>query len=577
MNIEQIALDRFLDNYNKVQRVLLIKSPTIKYETLDIKAHKKSGYMTYPPIEITTLAATLREKLPDIDVKLYDAEYETLVSLYKGKKLENILENSIKEELENFKPDLVGISINFSVAKANGLEILNMVKNYKKNILTVFGGVHSTFDFQDLMDKGADMVFLREADNTFPNFIKYAKNRKLFDAGINGFVYKLDNEIKKIEYVAPPTFEDLPTPAWDMIDLPNYYKVSSLSLVKNEKGASQPSAIIQTLRGCVAKCTFCSVRNFNGIGIRTRKVKDVVDEIELFVNEYEIKFIEVVDDDFTADVPRAIEICKEIIKRKLDITWSLDNGIRLGTITEELAENLVASKCAMISIGIESGNKEILHRIKKPITLPILYKKMKMMAQYPEIYIKANFIVGFPFENYNQLQDTFKVASELDFDWSIFSIYSPLIGTDAMNQYDESTQQKISNNESNFGSIEFVPDGFKSKSDFENSVYLNNLRCNFVNNPNLTGRRNGVERAVKDFERVITTTDKTHAVALYLLSKMSDQIGAEKAKQYKKDYLKILKDSEKWNYFFDELGLKDTPIPEKDFSFKEFRAGREMD
>ena len=577
MNIEKIALDRFLDNYNKVQRVLLIKSPTLKYDTLDIKAHKKSGYMTYPPIEITTLAATLREKLPDIDIKLYDAEYETLVSLYKGKKLENILENSIKEELENFKPDLVGISINFSVAKANGLEILNMVKNYKKNILTVFGGVHSTFDFQDLMDKGADMVFLREADNTFPDFIKYAKNRKLFDAGINGFVYKLDNEIKKIEYVAPPKFEDLPTPAWDMIDLPNYYKVSSLCLVKNETGASQPSAIIQTLRGCVAKCTFCSVRNFNGFGVRTRRVKDVVDEIELFVNEYGIKFIEVVDDDFTADVPRAIEICKEIIKRKLDVTWSLDNGIRLGTITEELAENLVASKCAMISIGIESGNKEILHRIKKPITLPILYKKMKMMAHYPEIYIKANFIVGFPFENYNQLQDTFKVASELDFDWSIFSIYSPLIGTDAMNQYDESTQQKIANNESNFGSIEFVPDGFKSKSDFENSVYLNNLRCNFVNNPNLNGRRNGVERAIKDFERVITTTDKTHAVALYLLSKMSDQIGAEKAKQYKKDYLKILRDSEKWNYFFDELGLKDTPIQKKDFSFEEFRAGREMD
>jgi hypothetical protein len=146
-----------------------------------------------------------------------------------------------------------------------------------------------------------------------------------------------------------------------------------------------------------------------------------------------------------------------------------------------------------------------------------------------------------------------------------------------MNQYDESTQQKIANNESNFGSIEFIPDGFKSKSDFENSVYLNNLRCNFVNNPNLTGRRNGVERAIKDFERVITTTDKTHAVALYLLSKMSDQIGAEKAKQYKKDYLKILRDSTKWNYFFDELGLKDTPIQKKDFSFEEFRAGREMD
>ena len=577
MEIDKNSLDRFLDNYRKIQRVLLIKSPTLKYETLDVKAHKESGYMTYPPIEITTLAATLREKLPDIDLKLYDAEYETLVSLYKGKKLENILENSIKDELEKFKPDLAGISINFSVAKANGLEILNLVKNYEKKILTVFGGVHSTFDFQDLMDRGADMVFLREADNTFPDFIRYAKDRKEFNSGVNGFAYKLDNEIKKIEYVAPPKFEDLPMPAWDMIDTANYYKISSLCLVKNELGVSEPSAIIQTLRGCVARCTFCSVRNFNGFGVRTRKVKDVVDEIELFVNKYGIKFIEVVDDDFTADVPRAIAICKEIIKRKLDITWSLDNGIRLGTITEELAENLVASKCSLISIGIESGNKEILQRIKKPITLPILYKKMEMMAQYPEIYIKANFIVGFPFENYSQLQDTFKVASELDFDWSIFSIYSPLIGTDAMNQFDESTQQKIANNESNFGSIEFVPDGFKSKSDFENVVYLNNLKCNFVHNPNLEGRRYGVERAIRDFKRILTGVDKNHALALYFLSKMGNEVGAEKAKQYEEDYLKILKKSNKWSYFFDELGLRGTPIHKEKFAFKEFKAGREMD
>ena len=75
------------------------------------------------------------------------------------------------------------------------------------------------------------------------------------------------------------------------------------------------------------------------------------------------------DDDFTADVKRAIAICKEITKRKLDITWSLDNGIRLLTISEELAENLVASGCRMISVGVESGNKEILHKIKKPLTL----------------------------------------------------------------------------------------------------------------------------------------------------------------------------------------------------------------
>jgi radical SAM superfamily enzyme YgiQ (UPF0313 family) len=171
-------------------------------------------------------------------------------------------------------------------------------------------------------------------------------------------------------------FENLPIPAWDLVDTGNYHTVSKLCVLKNVLDEIAPTAIVQTLRGCVARCTFCSVRNFNGLGIRARTTKDVVDEIELLVKDYGVKYLEVVDDDFTADLKRAIAICKEITKRKLDITWSLDNGIRLLTISEELAENLVASGCRMISVGVESGNKEILHQIKKPLTLPGLYNLM---------------------------------------------------------------------------------------------------------------------------------------------------------------------------------------------------------
>ena len=60
--INKENLDLFLNNYNKISKVLLIKSPTINFKTINVKVHKESGYMTYPPIEITTLAATIRKK-----------------------------------------------------------------------------------------------------------------------------------------------------------------------------------------------------------------------------------------------------------------------------------------------------------------------------------------------------------------------------------------------------------------------------------------------------------------------------------------------------------------------------------
>ena len=89
--IDKENLDLFLNNYNKISKVLLIKSPTINFKTINVKVHKESGYMTYPPIEITTLAATIRQKLPNVDLKLLDAEYDILVNLSENKDKKNIL------------------------------------------------------------------------------------------------------------------------------------------------------------------------------------------------------------------------------------------------------------------------------------------------------------------------------------------------------------------------------------------------------------------------------------------------------------------------------------------------------
>ena len=570
-------IDDFLRDFSKINKVLLIRVPSINYKTFNIEHQKKTGYMTYQPISITTLAATLREKLPNLDIKLVDLEYETLKKMFDTEIKDNILENTVKKEINDFKPDLVGLSVVFSVGITNGISIMKTIKSINKKIMVVFGGVHCTFDFERIIREGSDMVFLKEADTTFPAFIEYVRGKINFNEDIHGFAIKNKNGFKKIEYTKYPDFKNLPMPAWDMIDTGNYHKVSQVCGLKNVIDEKGPTAIVQTLRGCVARCTFCSVRNFNGFGIRTRTTKDAVDEIEYLVKSYGVKYIEIVDDDFTADLKRAIEICKEIVRRKINITWSLDNGIRLLTITDELAENLVSSGCRLISVGVESGDKEILHKIKKPLTLPGLYKKMEMMNKYPEIYVKGNFIVGFPFENYQQLQNSYKVASELDFDWIIFSIYSPLIGTDSINYMDKETQSEIRYNETNYGTTDFIPDGYKSINEFNNEVYLKNLEYNFHKNPNFLGKRLGYKRAIKDFKRILDGTDTEHALAMYCLSKLDFIIGKKEAHDYHKKSLEIIKRDKKWQYFFHKLGIIYSLKSEREFVFPDFKSGRELD
>ena len=157
----------------RINKILLIRVPSVNYETFDIQRQKKTGYMTYQPISITTLAATLRNQLPHVELKLFDAEYETLKKMFHNNKKENILKETVEKVIKEFKPDLVGLSVVFSVGINNGFKIMQMINNINRKIMVSFGGIHCTFDYESIIKKGADMVFLKEADHTFPAFIKY--------------------------------------------------------------------------------------------------------------------------------------------------------------------------------------------------------------------------------------------------------------------------------------------------------------------------------------------------------------------------------------------------------------------
>ena len=56
---------------------------------------------------------------------------------------------------------------------------------------------------------------------------------------------------------------------------------------------------MQTVRGCIARCSFCAVRSFNGLGVRMHSSSRVLKEIDLLYNKFGIKHVDFVDDDFT--------------------------------------------------------------------------------------------------------------------------------------------------------------------------------------------------------------------------------------------------------------------------------------
>src|SRR6202158_1551264 len=90
------------------------------------------------------------------------------------------------------------------------------------------------------------------------------------------------------------------------IDLPRYQR----------HGATIP---IQTKRGCVYKCVYCTYRNVEGWGYRTRDPELVADEIEELKIEAGVQHFDFVDSTFNSPPGHAIQVCEAITRRRLGV------------------------------------------------------------------------------------------------------------------------------------------------------------------------------------------------------------------------------------------------------------------
>jgi len=150
--------------------------------------------------------------------------------------------------------------------------------------------------------------------------------------------------------------------------------------------------------------------------------------MELLHKKHGIQEFHFEDDNFTANKPHALSICREIRRRKLNIVWACPNGVRINCLDQELLEEMKASGCYLLAFGIESGSQRILNRANKNLKLSLVPKIIKM-AKKIGIQTWGFFIIGLPGETANSAEKTIKFARELPLDRAQFCKFVPLPGT----------------------------------------------------------------------------------------------------------------------------------------------------
>ena len=195
--------------------------------------------------------------------------------------------------------------------------------------------------------------------------------------------------------------DNLGFPPWDLFNLENYW---SLDYAHGPLTSNKYLPLL-TSRGCPYPCTFCVVPETNEKKWRARSATNVVDEIEWCVKSFGVYEYHLEDLNPTINKRRIKEISKEIIKRKLKISWKIASGTKAETMDKETIVWMALSGCTYISISPESGSNNIMEKIGKPFPHEKVLNLVSIMHKCG-ISTQACFVLGYPGETDEDLSKT---------------------------------------------------------------------------------------------------------------------------------------------------------------------------
>ncbi|NMC08523.1 MAG: radical SAM protein [Candidatus Lokiarchaeota archaeon] len=181
-----------------------------------------------------------------------------------------------------------------------------------------------------------------------------------------------------------------------------------------------------TQRGCAFDCSFCASPKIHSYKVRSLPVSQVIDEIKDVIVKHKIEHVNFRDSNFTMNRGRTIEICTELIRQDVRVTWNCETRVNL--VDPLLLKIMKAAGCSKISFGVESGSPRILRKIDKKVTLDQIKDAFKWCKQVG-IMTQAFFMVGFPTENAADIHATMALIDHIKPDFLFVSVVVPLPGT----------------------------------------------------------------------------------------------------------------------------------------------------
>ena len=359
----------------------------------------------WPPAWAAYLAGALRGAGYD-DVHFIDAMTD------------HVDDAALEARIRELKPDVVGTTaITPSIYKAE--ETLKIAKKVSPAIITMLGGVHATFMFKQVLTEAPwiDVIVRGEGEEILLELVRAIDDGRwpLARHAIEGLAFLDGADI--IATKAAPTVKDLEKikPDWGILEWGKYIYIPLGKRV----------AIPNMARGCPFTCSFCSQWKF-WRDYRIRDPKAVVDEIEGLVNDHDVGFFILADEEPTINRKKFIAFCEELIARDLPekIQWGINTRVTDILRDEEYLALYRKAGLVHVSLGTEAAAQLKLDLFNKETTVEQNKKAIRLLRE-ADILVEAQFIVGLENETAETLEETYRMAMDWKPDLANWSMYTP--------------------------------------------------------------------------------------------------------------------------------------------------------
>ena len=286
----------------------------------------------------------------------------------------NQSEEFIVSELFRTNPDVLA----FSCYIWNIHMVISLVETFKKilpNVPIIVGGPEASYEYQELITQGADIVVRGEGEEPFKKLVQ-------------SFICGTPNTDTILESTKPLPLESIPFPYnHDFTTLQNriiYYETS---------------------RGCVNRCGYCLSSATEGV--RFLPWERVNSDLDKFLNA-KIKQVKFIDRTFNCNKQHTIKIWQYLIQNDNGIT-NFHFEIAGEQLDNEMLNLLSNARKGLFQfeIGVQSTNPKTLEEISRRTNTALLFENVRKLKAFGNIHLHLDLIVGLPYEDYSSFANSF--------------------------------------------------------------------------------------------------------------------------------------------------------------------------